>query len=243
MRFNTIDSCHVAEVLLMQVWFLLWQFFTVRSFWQMFWKFIMNLNHYFLLSFSVLLFLFLSHFLFHFPFLLLFPFLFLQITSELYVPVTLKVMLLHHKSVQSLKPDGWFFQQWSLLTFCFEVDTNVHPTIFPGSFSVRSVHWLDQHIDVLMLVQRQSREEVKSSTGKWNVFYYSSDCRPYDRVKCSAIYFRIYLSFSQLWVRAEILGNFPFISCADTWLICFSMACWCLSKDWLKSVGNQCCYS
>lgn len=161
MRFNTIDSCHVAEVLLLRVRFLLWQFFTVRSFWKIFWKLIMNPNHYFLLYFSVLFFLFLSHFLFHFPFLLLFPFLFLQITSELYVSVTLKVTLLDHKFVHSLKSDGWFSQQWFVLTFCFKVDTNIYPTIFPGSFSVRSVHLLDQHIDVLMIVQRQSRERWK----------------------------------------------------------------------------------
>jgi len=110
------------------------------------------------------LFLFLSRFLFHFPFLLLFPF--FSPPNNLWAVCSSNIQGHVTWFVHSLKLDAWFSQPWFVLTFCFKVDTNIHPTIFPGSFSVRSIYWLDQHIDVLMLVQRQNREEMRS-TGKW----------------------------------------------------------------------------
>lgn len=88
----------------------------------------------------------------------------LQITSELYVPVTFKDTLLDLCIHWNWMHDSLSRDLFSLSAF--KVDTNIHPTIFPGSFSVRSIYWLDQHIDVLMLVQRQNREEMRS-TGKW----------------------------------------------------------------------------
>lgn len=120
---------------------------------------LLNLNHCFLLSFSSF---HVSFFIFHFCY----CFLFFSPPNNLWAVCSSNIQGHVTWFVHSLKLDAWFSQPWFVLTFCFKVDTNIHPTIFPGSFSVRSIYWLDQHIHVLMLVQRQNREEMRS-TGKW----------------------------------------------------------------------------